>query len=229
MKTIGLIGGTSWVSTLDYYKLINEGVNQQLGGLNYSSCLIHSFNFAEIKALTDSDRWDDIFKKVKDAAAAQQQAGAQAIILCANTLHMVAERLRTAIDIPVVHIAEEVAQEIAADKIVKVGLLGTKFTMERSFFKDKLTDRGIQAIIPDGTDREFIHTSIFEELGKGIVTPETKREYLRIVDKLIEQGAKGLILGCTEIPLVLKPADITIRTYDTLLIHAMSAVRFQLG
>lgn len=230
MKIIGLIGGISWVSTGDYYKLINQGINDKLGGLNFSECLIYSFNYADIKKNNENNDWDSTFNLLLKGCQFLKQGGAEAIVLCANTMHFIADRLEAAIDLPVIHIATATAIEIEKQELKKVGLLGTKFTMELDFFKDKLLQKGIEAIIPKSEeDKDFIHTTIFEELGKGIVTSETKKHYLEISNQLIKEGAEGIILGCTEIPLVIKPENFAVPIFDTALIHSNAAVDFQLS
>lgn len=230
MKKIGLIGGISWVSTSDYYTLINKGINEKLGGLNFSECLIYSFNYADIKKNNDANDWDSTFNMLYKASESLKAGGAEAIVLCANTMHLIADKLQNALDIPVIHIAEETAKEILKKEIKKVGLLGTKFTMELDFFKDKLAAKGIETIIPiSQEDKDFIHYTIFEELGRGIVTDETKKRYLEIANNLIQNGAEGIILGCTEIPLVIKTEDLSVAIFDTTLIHAKAAVEFQLS
>jgi len=230
MKVIGLIGGISWVSTADYYKLINEGINNRLGGLNFSECLIYSFNYADIKRNNENNDWDSTFKMLFKACEFLKSGGAEAIVLCANTMHFIAERLEEAIGLPIIHIATATAIEIQKQEIKKVGLLGTKFTMELDFFKDKLAEKGIEAIIPQNQeDKDFIHTTIFEELGRGLVTKSTKERYLAIANQLIKEGAEGIILGCTEIPLVIKPKDLLVPVFDTTLIHSNAAVEFQLS
>ncbi|MBB4803251.1 aspartate racemase [Flavobacterium nitrogenifigens] len=230
MKKIGLIGGISWVSTSDYYTLINKGINDKLGGLNFSECLIYSFNYAEIKKNNDNNDWDSTFKMLLKAAEVLKSGGAEAIVLCANTMHLIADKLQNAIGLPLIHIAEETAVEIQKKQLKKVGLLGTKFTMELDFFKDKLTEKGIETIIPTSQeDKDFIHYTIFEELGRGIVTEETKKRYLEIANGLIQNGAEGIILGCTEIPLVIKEGDLSVPIFDTTLIHTQAAINFQLS
>ena len=230
MKIIGLIGGISWVSTADYYKLINQGINEKMGDLNFSECLIYSFNYADIKKNNENNDWDSTFKMLLKGCQFLKQGGAEAIILCANTMHLIADRLEEAIDLPIIHIATETAKEIEKQNLKKVGLLGTKFTMELDFFKDKLIAQGLEAIIPESeNDKDFIHTTIFEELGKGLVTSETKKRYLEIANELIKRGAEGIILGCTEIPLVILPEDVDVPVFDTTLIHSKAAVEFQLS
>ncbi|CAM3501916.1 aspartate/glutamate racemase family protein [Flavobacterium chungbukense] len=230
MKKIGLIGGISWVSTSDYYTLINKGVNEKRGGLNFSECLIYSFNYADIKRNNDNNDWDTTFEMLLKAAEVLKSGGAEAIVLCANTMHLIADKLQSAIGLPLIHIAEETAAEIQKKQIKKVGLLGTKFTMELDFFKDKLTEKGIETVIPNNeADKDFIHYTIFEELGRGLATDETKKRYIEIAKELIKDGAEGIILGCTEIPLVIKEGDLNVPIFDTTLIHTTAAVNFQLS
>ncbi|HVV54599.1 MAG TPA: aspartate/glutamate racemase family protein [Mucilaginibacter sp.] len=229
MKILGLIGGISWVSTLDYYRLINEGVNDQLGRLNFAECMIYSFNYQDIKNNNDAENWDGTLQMLTRASLAMKAGGAEAIVLCANTMHLVAGKLAENIQIPLIHIAEATAEAIEQHGLTKVGLLGTKFTMERAFFRDKLTERNIEVIIPDDEDRSHIHYTIFEELGRNIFKPETKEFYLQVIDRLAQQGAEGIILGCTEIPMLISQADVGTPLFDTTRIHAQAAVRFALG
>ncbi|KAF2331715.1 aspartate/glutamate racemase family protein [Flavobacterium ginsenosidimutans] len=230
MRKIGLIGGISWVSTSDYYTLINKGINEKLGGLNFSECLIYSFNYADIKKNNDANDWDSTFNMLFKAAEVLKSGGAEAILLCANTMHLIADKLQKAIGLPLIHIAEETAIEIQKKEIKKVGLLGTKFTMELDFFKDKLAEKGIETIIPiSEEDKDFIHYTIFEELGRGKAAEETKKRYLEIANELIKNGAEGIILGCTEIPLVIKEGDLNVPIFDTTLIHTQAAINFQLA
>jgi aspartate racemase len=228
MHTIGLIGGISWVSTADYYKAINEGVNAALGGLNFSECIIYSFNYADIKKNNDANDWETTFQMLSNACLHLKEAGAKAIVLCANTMHVIADRIEEAVGLPVIHIAKVTADAIKATGVKKVGLLGTKFTMELDFFTNKLKAEEIEAVIPGKEDRDFIHRTIFDELGRGIINSETKMRYLDIAQKLIDSGAEGIILGCTEIPLLIHPADLKVPVYDTTLLHSAAAVSFQL-
>lgn len=229
MKTLGLIGGMSWVSTIDYYKLINEGINERLGGLNFSQCIIYSFNYADIKRNNDANDWDANFKMVLTASEHLKNSGAAAIVLCANTMHLVAEKLEQAINLPVIHIATATAIAIKKENIKKVGLLGTKFTMELDFFTSKLINNGIETIIPGDEDRNFIHYTIFEELGRGLIKEDSKRRYLSVIKQLIDRGAQGIILGCTEIPLLIQPSDVSVPVFDTMLLHSEAAVNFALA
>ncbi len=229
MKTIGLIGGTSWVSTIEYYRIINQLTNERLGGLNSAKILLYSINFEEFKPPADPNGWGHVAETLAGIARRLEGAGADCLLLCANTPHMVADSVQKNIRIPLLHIAEMTAKEIVKQKISNVGLLGTKFTMELPFFKDKLSKYGIRASIPNDKDREFIHSSIYAELGKGIFTKETKEKYLEIIQDLKKDGAAGIIFGCTEIPMLLNQKDCDIPVFDTTAIHSRSAVDFALG
>lgn len=229
MRTIGLIGGISWVSTADYYKFINQGVNEALGGLNFSQCLIHSFNYADIKKNNDANDWESTFQLLDQACHALKTSGAEGIVLCANTMHLIAERLENSVGLPLIHIATATATAVRKSHLKRVGLLGTRFTMELDFFRARLLDQGISTLIPEEEEREFIHYTIFEELGRGLVREQTKEKYLTIIDNLVSKGAEGIILGCTEIPLLIQQADVSVPVFDTTRIHAKAAVDFQLG
>jgi aspartate racemase len=228
MKTIGLIGGTTWLSTAEYYRLLNQRINQTLGGAHYAQCILYSFDYADIKTINEAHDWASMRDLVTTVSKKLIAAGADCILLCANTMHIVAEELRQNIPVPVIHIAEATAVSINRQGLDTVGLLGTKFTMEKDFFKKKLLDRGIKAVIPAEADREFIHASIFEELGKEIFREETKRRYITIIDELALKGAQGIILGCTEIPLLIKQADCNLPLFDTVSIHVDAAIQFAL-
>lgn len=217
------------MSTSDYYKLINEGVNAKLGGLNFAECIIYSFNYADIKRNNDNDDWDSTLAMITKASESLVSAGAEAIILCANTMHLIADKLQQKINVPIIHIASVTAREIKQQKISKVGLLGTKFTMERDFFRNKLSDMSIETLIPEAADRDFVQDTVYYELGKGIIKEETKQRYLSIINDLVEQGAEGIILGCTEIPLIIKQEDVSVKVFDTTLLHSAAAVEFILS
>jgi aspartate racemase len=229
MKKLGLIGGISWVSTADYYRFINEGVNKELGGVNFAECMIYSFNYNDIKRNNENNDWETTFNMLSKACQSLKNSGAEAIVLCANTMHLIADRIQESVDLPLIHIATETAKEIQKSNIKKVGLLGTQFTMELDFFKDKLKIQNIEAIIPELDDREFIHETIFHELGKGLILESTKERYLSIIEKLIENGAEGIILGCTEIPLLVKQEEVKVPIFDTALIHSNAAIAFALS
>lgn len=229
MKILGLVGGTSWVSTQDYYKLINEGINEKLGELNFAECMIYSLNYQIIKQNNDANAWDKTLDLLTDASLKLQNAGATGIVLCANTMHLVADELQERLQIPVIHIATATAQAIKAKGIKKIGMMGTRFTMERDFFRLKLQEEGIEMLIPEDDDRGFIHYTIFEELGRGIFSWETKQRYLGIMQKLMAAGAEGIIAGCTEIPMLIKANEVNFPLFDTLALHAKAAVEFSIS
>lgn len=228
MKILGLIGGTSWVSTIDYYRLINQGINAKLGDLNFTECIIHSFNYQDIKRNNDANDWDSTLAMMTAAGQNLKNGGAKAIILCANTMHKIADDLERNIQLPVIHVAAVTANAVKAAGYKKVGVLGTRFTMEQAFFRDKFTEQGIDILIPGDKDRDHIHYTIFEELGRNIFKPETKQFYLNVMKQLADEGAEGIILGCTEIPMLISPEDIDIPLFDTMRIHAAAAVEFAL-
>ena len=229
MKTLGIIGGLSWFSTAVYYRTINQLTNQQLGDSHSARLLLYSVDFNDFNVLQEKNDWDKIERMLTDIALKLQTAGADCIVMATNTPHLVADTVRKKIKIPLLHIAEETAKEIVRQKKVKVGLLGTKFTMENSFFKDRLTNFGIETIVPDNADRDFIHASIFNELTKGIFKEESKTKYVDIIDKLKANGANGVIFGCTEIALLISQADSSITVFDTTVIHSKAAVDFALS
>ncbi|MEN9684702.1 MAG: hypothetical protein RLZZ28_488 [Bacteroidota bacterium] len=229
MKTIGLIGGTSWVSTQDYYRYLNEGVNKKLGGLQFARCIIHSFNFADIQKNNDAEDWESTLQMFTEAAQGLEKSGAHAILIGANTLHRIADALQERIGIPIIHIGETTAAAISKKGLSKVALLGTRFTMELNFIKDKLAAHAIETIIPDEADRAYIHDNIATELAKNVFTENNKQAYLKIIHTLIEQGAEGIVLGCTEIPMLIKAADVAVPVFDTAFIHASAAVDFALA
>ena len=229
MKTLGLIGGMTWLSTVEYYRLINQEVNERAGGRESARLILYSVNFAEFVPSIDELGWRDIAARLATIARSLQDAGAEGLVMCANTPHKVADDVRAAITIPLIHIAEVTARAIRAKRLRKVALLGTRFTMEESFFRDALTAADIESILPEKDDRDFIHESIFGELGKGIFTAATKARYLQIIDALAQRGAEGVVLGCTEIPLIVKPEDVSIPVFDTTQIHATAAVDFALA
>ena len=229
MKTIGMIGGTSWVSTADYYRIINQQVNKHLGGINSAQILLYSVNYVEFKAYVDGGLWTEFAARVTEIGLKLQAAGADCLLLCANTMHSIADEAQKGLNIPIIHIADVTAAEINKQQLKKVALLGTRFTMERDFFKDRLTKAGIETLIPEAGDRAFLHETIFGELGNGIFTADTKGRYLKIMESLLQQGAQGIIFGCTEIPLLIPPAECNFPVFDTLEIHAAKAVEFALG
>lgn len=229
MKKIGLVGGISWVSTLDYYRYINEGINQRLGGLEFAECIIYSVNFNDVQR-HGWDNWEATFRLLSAACTHLKAAGAEAIVLCANTAHAIADELEAYIQLPLIHIATATATEVSRHGLRKVGLLGTKFTMELPFYKDKLRLQNIEALIPpEQAVRDFIQQTLKEELGCGIVSPATKTAYIEVTNQLIACGAEGIVLGCTEIPLLLSQQDVAVPVFDTTRIHVQAAVDFALS
>lgn len=229
MKTIGLLGGMSWESSLEYYRIINEEVKRRLGGLHSAQCLLWSFDFAEIEALQMAGDWDGAAQKMVAAAQSLERGGADGIVICTNTMHKLAPQVQAAISVPILHIADTTAQKICADGLDTIGLLGTRFTMEQDFYKGRLIDNfGLKVITPNDADRKIIHDVIYDELCLGDVRDSSRQEYLRIMDDLTMRGAQGVILGCTEITLLIKPEHTSIRLYDTTLLHALSAVDWAL-
>ncbi len=226
MKTIGLIGGTGWVSTLEYYRLINEETNKQLGGLNAARCILYSFNFADINECNLRDDHEGVYKFVLDAAVKLKNAGAECLVLCANTMHQYVERLDTEIKLPIIHIADATAVEIKKQGLTTIGLLGTKFTMEMDFYTKRLSSAGINSLVAEKPERLFIHNTIMDELLKEVFKPETKKKFLEIINDLEQKGAQGIVLGCTEIPLLIKQADTSLPVFNTLQIHAKAAVEY---
>ncbi|MDD5571528.1 MAG: aspartate/glutamate racemase family protein [Bacteroidales bacterium] len=229
MKTIGLIGGTGWISTADYYKIINETVNEKLKGLNFAKCVLYSFNYGEIIELHEQNNLKGIYNILLETSAKLEKAGADCILLCANTLHMFADELEKEINVPLIHIAKATAKKIKEKNISVIGLLGTKQTMEKEFYKEKLKEENIESLIPPGTEREFIHNTITGELLKGIISEKTKSKFIEIIGELKNRGARGIVLGCTEIPLLIKQSDVDIPVFNTTLIHSEAAVEFALN
>ena len=228
MKTIGLIGGTTWLSTIDYYRIINQEVNRQLGELHSAKLILYSIDFYEFKTLADEGNWPKLTEWFASISQQLHKCGAEAIVLCSNTLHLMVKELEQLIQIPIIHVAAETVIALRSQDIRKTALLGTKFTMEAAFFKDKLLRQGIEVMIPDAGEREFIHQTIFSELDRGLLLTETKARYLAIIENLIAKGAEAVILGCTELPLLIKPGDCSIPVFDTMLIHARAAAKFAL-
>ncbi|MDL2324909.1 aspartate/glutamate racemase family protein [Ruminococcaceae bacterium OttesenSCG-928-A16] len=228
MKTIGLIGGMSWESTLTYYKLINTGIKQNLGGLHSAKCLLHSVDFAEIEQLQQQNRWVEAGVLLGKAAAGLQTAGADCILLCTNTMHKCASQITDAITIPFIHIATATAGALLAAGITKVGLLGTRATMQQPFYTQKLTEKGLQVLVPGPEEQQEMNRIIFEELCLGKIEQTSKQACLHMVKQLANQGAEAVILGCTEIGLLVQQADTTVPLFDTTEIHANAAVAFAL-
>lgn len=229
MKTIGLIGGMSWESTVTYYQIINEVVKEQLGGLHSAKVLLYSVDFFEIEACQAKGEWDKSADILASAAKSLEKAGADFIVICTNTMHKVVPQIKSEINIPILHIAEATAEELNSNHIKRVALLGTKYTMTQAFYKDKLIDAGIEVLVPEDEDIEFVNHVIYDELCLGIISDESKEGYLRIIEKQAQKGAQGVILGCTEIGLLIKPEDTTLPVFDTTQIHAAKAAMLSIG
>lgn len=226
MKKIGLVGGISWVSTMDYYKLINEGVNKKLGGLQFAECLIYSLNFGDVQEKT----WINSYDLVLNACLSLKKSGVDAIVLGANTAHMFADQIEKEIELPLIHIATETAKAITEEKITTVGLLGTSFSMEMDFYKDRLKGFGLNVMIPEKQEtRNYVQQVLKEELGRGIINPDSKENYIKIANEIIARGAEGIILGCTEIPLLINQSDFSVPVFDTTKIHSEAIVNFILS
>jgi len=225
MKTIGLIGGISWQSTVVYYSILNELAAEKLGGSHSCPCIIYSVQFAEVKKGQSENDWDSLNQLMADAALSLQRAGADLLLIGANTMHLTAPFVQQKIDIPLVHIVDVVGAQIKAKGLQTVALLGTKYTMEKDFYKVHLKEKyNVEVIIPDGADFDLIHQVIYTELIKGIINPKSKQQYLHIMDALVGKGAEGVILGCTEIPLLIQQADCTYPVFDTTRLHAEAAI-----
>ena len=228
MKTIGLLGGMSWESTMSYYRLINTGIKERLGGLHSAKCLLYSVDFAEIEACQSRGDWDRAGELLGKAAAGLEQAGANFLLICTNTMHKVVPQIAAHISIPILHIAEAAADVLAEQCIETVGLLGTKYTMQQDFYRDKLIEHGIRVLVPSEEEMETVNSVIFQELCLGLVSDASRNAYLSIIDSLARRGAQGILLGCTEIGLLLSQEDTPMPLFDTAVIHAAGAVRIAL-
>ena len=225
MKTIGLLGGMSWESSLEYYRIINQRVKERLGGLHSAKCLLYSVDFHEIETLQHQGLWDEAGRLLGEAARALQRGGADFLMICTNTMHKVAPVVQQQISIPLLHIADPTAKSVLSQGIRKIGLLGTRFTMQEDFYKGKLVhDHGLTVLTPTDTDMDMIHQVIFEELCLGLVKDVSKKKYIAVIKRLEAAGAEGVILGCTEIGLLVKDQDCSIPLFDTTVIHAEAAV-----
>jgi aspartate racemase len=230
MKTIGLIGGMSWESSAEYYRLINEEVRQQLGSTHSAKSLMWSMDFAEIEALQHEGNWTELTEKMCQAAQNLERGGADFLVICTNTMHRMAEEIQARVRIPLLHIADATGKEIASKNFNKVGLLGTQFTMKQQFYKSRLTKKfGLEVLIPDDGDCQIIHRIIYQELVVGTIKEESKQLYRDIIRKLVEQRAEAIILGCTEIMLLISSADSDVPIFDTTEIHAKAAVNLALA
>ncbi|KUF32265.1 aspartate/glutamate racemase family protein [Bacillus cereus] len=228
MKTIGLIGGMSWESTSEYYRIINEEIKERLGGLHSAKCLINSVDFEEIERCQSSGDWDGAGEILGNAAYSLQKGGADFIIICTNTMHKVVGKIKAKIDIPVLHIADATAKEIKRKDIQKVGLLGTKYTMEQDFYKSRIEEHDIKVIVPSEKNRKEINKVIYTELCLGKIVSQSREYYKRVIEELVQKGAQGIILGCTEIGLLIKQENVSVPIFDTTHIHAIEAVKVAL-
>ena len=228
LKIIGLIGGMSWESTVTYYKIINETVKEKLGGLHSAKCILYSVDFQEIEECQANGNWEKSGEILGEAAYNLEKAGADFIVICTNTMHKVVNQIKEKISIPILHIAEMTAEKILEKGLKNIALLGTKYTMEQDFYKSKLIEKGINVIIPDKNDIEIINEVIYDELCLGTINFNSKKKFLEIVDKLRSKGAEGIILGCTEIGLLIKNEDTDVPLFDTAIIHAEQAAMYSI-
>lgn len=230
MKTIGLIGGMSWESTQSYYQLLNQGIKNKLGGLHSAKIVLVSLDFAEIAMLQQQQDWPQMAEILIKAAKQVEAAGADYLLICTNTMHKLAEQVQAAVAIPLLHIADAVGENLIQHNFKKVALLGTQFTMEQDFYKQRLADKfAIDVLIPDAQGRETVHRVIYDELCKGVISPQSKAEYLTIIDNLTQQGAEAIILGCTEIALLVQQADTSIPLLDSTALHCAMALENSLN
>lgn len=229
MRTLGMLGGMSWESTASYYQLLNQGVNQKLGGLHSAKLILNSVDFDEIEKLQHDGEWDRMGVILSDAAYGLQKAGAEGLIICTNTMHKLTNIISTNITIPILHIADATAQKLITNGVRKVGLLGTAFTMEQDFYKGRLVEKfGLEVLTPDAVQREMIHKIIYEELCLGQTIDASREYYSAVINSLLDQGAEAVILGCTEIGLLISQPDSALPIYDTTLIHAEAAVEWMI-
>lgn len=229
MKTMGLIGGMSWESSLEYYRIINELVKEKLGGFHSSKCILYSVDFEEVEKLQHQGDWDALTRLMVDAARRLESAGAEFVVICTNTMHKMADEVQGAINIPVLHIVDVTAEAIKGNGQTRVGLLGTKFTMEQDFYKGRLRDKhGLDVLIPSEDERQAVHDILYSELCLGEIKDISKEKFKSVIQNLVDRGAEGVILGCTEIPLIVSQDDYTIPVYDTTRLHAQAAVDFAL-
>jgi len=229
MKTIGMIGGMSWESSIEYYRIVNQTMKEKLGGLHSAKSVMYSVDFAEIETLQHEGRWEEATQAMIEAARHVEAGGADFVVICTNTMHKMADEVEAAIGIPLLHIADATAEAIKAKRLNKIGLLGTKFTMEEDFYRGRLVEKhGLDVLIPETEDREVVHRVIYDELVLGNIKTESREAYKKIINKLIAAGAQGIILGCTEIGLLVKDEDSSVPLFDTTYIHAVSAVEYAL-
>ncbi|WP_407554806.1 aspartate/glutamate racemase family protein [Streptomyces sp. Pv4-95] len=224
MKTIGLLGGMSWESTAEYYRLLNQLTRERLGGLHSAKCVLYSVDFAEIEQLQVAGRWNEASAVLAEAATSLEAAGADMLLLCTNTMHKVADPVAAAVGIPLLHLADTTADAVRAEGLRRVGLLGTAFTMEQDFYRGRLESHALDVLVPDATGRGTVHRVIYEELCRGIVREESRQAYTAVIRDLVAAGAEGIVLGCTEIELLLRPQDSPVPLFPTTRLHAEAAV-----
>lgn len=229
MKKIGLLGGMSWESSLEYYRIMNELVKSKLGGSHSAKCLMHSFDFHEVEELQHKGEWEALTNIMVHEAMNLKKAGADFLVICSNTMHLMVPEIEKNTGLQVIHIADATGDEIIKRQVGKVLLLGTKFTMEGTFYKERLGMKGIEVVIPDEADRQIVHDIIYQELILGVLNPDSKEKYRKIINKMIEKGIDGVVLGCTEIPLLIQQRDVTIEVFDTTEIHSKAAVEFAIN
>jgi amino-acid racemase len=229
MKTIGLVGGMSWESSAHYYRLVNEAVKARLGGLHSARCILASVDFGEIEPLQRAGRWDDAGAILNRAALGLERAGAELLLICANTMHRVAEQAMRGVGIPLVHVVDVTAERVRAAGIRRVALLGTRYVMEEDFYRRRLVDHGLEVLVPGPDDRREVNRVIFEELVLGRVDPRSKARYVAIMDALVDEGAQGVIAGCTEITMLVRQPDVRVPLFDTTELHALAAVELALS
>jgi len=229
MKTIGLLGGMSWESTVPYYQTINRVVGERLGGLHSAKILLYSVDFAEIERLQHEERWHESGELLARAGRTLEAGGADFLVLCTNTMHRVAPQIEAAVSIPLLHIADATAERVVASRVGRVGLLGTRYTMEQDFYRGRLEQLGLEVLVPSQGDRETVHRIIYDELCRGSILEPSRREYGRVVSELVAAGAGGVILGCTEIGMLLRASDSPVPLFDTAQIHAEKAAIYALG
>jgi aspartate racemase len=230
VKTIGLIGGMSWESSIEYYRAINETVRTECGGLHSAKCLMYSVDFAEIEPLQERGEWGEAGRRLAEVGVCLERAGAEFLVLCTNTMHKVAGDIATAVHIPLLHIADATAREVKARGLSRVGLLGTRFTMEEDFYRGRLaTAHGLDVLVPPAEEREVVHRVIYDELCLGRIEAESRTRFVAIIEGLADRGAAGVVLGCTEIGLLVRAGDVRSPLFDTAAIHATSAALYALG
>ena len=230
MRTLGLIGGMTWHSTVDYYKLINQGVQDRLGGTHSAKIVLHSVDFSPVEHLQNRGEWGALGEIMAGAARSLESAGAEAVVICANTMHRLADDITAAVRIPLIHIADATAAKVKAEGLKTVGLLGTRFTMEMDFYRGRLAAmHGLKALVPDEPGRTVVHDVIYKELAHGLVRPEARQAYVEVIRDLVKRGAEGVILGCTEIPMLVGAKDSPVPVFDTTALHAAAAVDFALA